>query len=669
MQIELSRSGRQSQKVFDRFSLNARLLHPACVALLLSVAMTSAARAQAVNVVTAADSALLIVTPATCATACPDSVRIEWRYGGQYVTRKIRRTAVDTARVERIPSNSDFSDTARLVVTPLPPGRNAVNIAAFVAPIVVANTATTAAPTAATNDAARQPVSTGGAAASTSTGAQPPAPETAPSAAVPAYVSTTIVGSFVSPTAPATFSVAYPTMSGKIRRVTASHDLQATLNAVQPGEEIVLANGATFTGNFVLPAKTGAGWIVIRGEAPLGAQGIRIDPKQLAGTAIVATNNSEPAIRTAPGATHWRLVGFQIQHNAGAAYNYGIVVLGRGDERSLALLPTDIVLDRMYVHGSITDGNSRCLAFNGIRLAVVQSWITECHAKGADAQGVGGWGGPGPFLIENNRIEGSGQGVMFGGADPSIDNVSPSDIVIRRNYFYKPLSWGRGRWTVKAAFELKHARRVLFEGNVIENHWADAQTGFALLFQTLANNNRAWAWTTVQDVMVQNNIIRNSTSGVNVLSRVAYNGGILPSNPTSRVAIVNNLFENVGRDPIANTSGIALQLLSDLVDVTFAQNTTTIASGRLQKMISFDAKPEKRTTISDNIFPPADYPMTGNSTGAGTQTLNAFMPGGIFRSNAMPGALPKDYPAGALSPSARGANMALIRTATAGVEK
>lgn len=636
-----------------------------CLAPLLFVTMTSATQAQAVSVVTVADSALLIVTPAACSAACPDSVRIEWRYGGQYVTRKIRRTVVDTARVGRIPSNSDFSDTARLVVTPLPFGRNVMNIAAFVSPVAITN----ATATAGTNDVARPPVSAGATPVNTAGSVPTSTPSPVSDNPPPAYVSTPIVGAYVSPTAPSTFSVAYPTMSGKIRRVTTGHDLQATLNAAQPGEEIVLANGATFTGNFVLPAKSGAGWIVIRGEGQLGAPGNRVDPRQLAGTAIVATNNSEPAIRTAPGASHWRLVGFQIQHNTGAPYNYGIVVLGRGDEKALALLPTDIVLDRMHVRGSTTDGNSRCIAFNGIRLAVVQSWITECHAKGADAQGVGGWGGPGPFLIENNRIEGSGQGVMFGGADPAIDNLSPSDIVIRRNYFYKPLSWGKGRWTVKAAFELKHAKRVLFEGNVIENHWADAQTGFAILFQTLANNNRAWAWTTVQDVLVQNNIIRNSTSGVNVLSRVAYNGGTLPSNPTSRVAIVNNLFENVGRDPIANTSGIALQLLSDLVDVTFAQNTTTIASGRLQKMISFDAKPEKRTTIADNVFPPADYPMTGNSTGAGTQTINTFMPGGTFRSNAMPGALPKDYPSGALSPGARGANMALIRTATAGVEK
>ena len=33
---------------------------------------------------------------------------------------------------------------------------------------------------------------------------------------------------------------------------------------------------------------------------------------------------------------------------------------------------------------------------------------------------------------------------MFGGADPTIPNLVPSDIEIRDNYFFKPLSWKVG---------------------------------------------------------------------------------------------------------------------------------------------------------------------------------------------------------------------------------
>ena len=44
-----------------------------------------------------------------------------------------------------------------------------------------------------------------------------------------------------------------------------------------------------------------------------------------------------------------------------------------------------------------------------------------------------GWNGPGPFLIENNYLEAAGENVMFGGSDPSIANLVPSNITIRRN--------------------------------------------------------------------------------------------------------------------------------------------------------------------------------------------------------------------------------------------
>ncbi|MEO7997433.1 MAG: hypothetical protein ABI852_08315 [Gemmatimonadaceae bacterium] len=634
--------------------MNFAQLAKSLVVLGVASVMARPVLAQSLRVVAQGDSALLIVSLSACATTCPDSARIEWRYGGQYLAHKIRRATVDTARFVRIQGNSSYSDTARIVVTPLPLATSAIALAAFVAPIAVVS-----APATAAASGAATPTTTGGSASNTSQSNGPPA----------SYISTPVTGSFVQPTAPATFSTTYPTITGRQRRVLAGQDLQAVLNAAQPGDEIVLANGATFTGNFVLPPKTGAGWIVVRGDVAISAPGTRIDPKMLLSAGTIVTNNSDPAIRTGPGASRWRLVGFEISHATGARYNYGIVVLGRGDELSVDLMPTDIVLDRMFVHGSTTDGNSRCVAFNGKRLAVIQSWLTECHAKGADAQGVCGWGGPGPFLIENNRIEASGQAVMFGGADPRVTNLSPSDIVIRRNYFYKPLTWGRGKWSVKAAFELKHGRRVVFEGNVIENHWADAQTGFAILFQTLADNNRSWAWTTVQDVVVQNNIIRNSTSGVNILSRVAYHGGTMPTNPTSRVAVVNNLFENVGADPVSRRPGIIVQLLGDLVDFTFANNTATLESGRANKSISFDGPPATHTTLSDNVFPPSAYAVTGNATQQGTPTLNAFMPGGVFRNNVLPGQAPNIFAAGAVTSSARGANMSLIRQATAGVVK
>ena len=49
------------------------------------------------------------------------------------------------------------------------------------------------------------------------------------------------------------------TPTGKTIAVTSGGDVQAALNAAQPGDVITLAAGATFTGSFTLPNKTESG--------------------------------------------------------------------------------------------------------------------------------------------------------------------------------------------------------------------------------------------------------------------------------------------------------------------------------------------------------------------------------------------------------------------------
>jgi hypothetical protein len=92
-----------------------------------------------------------------------------------------------------------------------------------------------------------------------------------------------------------------------------------------------------------------------------------------------------------------------------------------------------------------------------------------------------GSNGPGPYLIANNYLEASGENIMFGGADPYIANLVPSDITIRQNYISKPLSWRGQAWIVKNLLELKNAQRVTIDGNLIENNWAAAQPGVAIV--------------------------------------------------------------------------------------------------------------------------------------------------------------------------------------------
>ena len=105
---------------------------------------------------------------------------------------------------------------------------------------------------------------------------------------------------------------------GEIVRVHAGDDLQAALDAAQPGDQVMLDAGATYTGNFVLPKKTGEGTIVVRPRRLVGLpEGHRAGPEDALAMARIRTPNAAPAVTTAPGAHNWRFIGIEFGLGAG----------------------------------------------------------------------------------------------------------------------------------------------------------------------------------------------------------------------------------------------------------------------------------------------------------------------------------------------------------------
>jgi hypothetical protein len=101
-------------------------------------------------------------------------------------------------------------------------------------------------------------------------------------------------------------SFEFPAVTGKSHRVGAGDNLQRALNRAERGDEIVLAAGATFSGNFVLPTKTGTaanGWIVVRSEqlAQLPAMGTRVAASHATLMPKIVTPNTAPALKTSEG--------------------------------------------------------------------------------------------------------------------------------------------------------------------------------------------------------------------------------------------------------------------------------------------------------------------------------------------------------------------------------
>lgn len=229
-----------------------------------------------------------------------------------------------------------------------------------------------------------------------------------------------------------------------VRLVRAGENLQAALNAARPGDELRLAAGATFSGNFVLPVTAGSSTITLRTDLPdasLPGANQRVTPATAAAFAKIVSPNTAAALRTAPGAHHWRVMFIEFPSTR---EGYGdIIQLGDGSsaQSDLSQVPYEIVFDRVYIHGHPLHGQKRGIALNARHVTIRNSYISDIKAVGADSQAIGGWNGPGPFSIENNYLEAAAENFLLGGSDPPIPNLVSEDVLVRYNHMSRPMAW------------------------------------------------------------------------------------------------------------------------------------------------------------------------------------------------------------------------------------
>lgn len=430
----------------------------------------------------------------------------------------------------------------------------------------------------------------------------------------------------------------FPTLGRHTIHVPAGGDLQRALDQARGGDLITLEARAVYRGPFHLPAKEGTGWIVVSAPLPgLPAQGRRIDPSY-ASVMPKLVASSGAVLAADRRAHHYRFVGLDIAP-ADGVFLHALVQLGH-DDVGVETLPHHLIFDRCYLHGDATRGGRRGIAMNSRQTAVIDSYLSDFKERGADSQAIAGWNGDGPFKIANSYLEAAGENIMFGGADPTIRDLVPADIEIRQNHLAKPMSWKIGHeafagaeWTIKNLFELKNARRVLVDGNLFEYNWPQAQNGFAILF-TVRNQDGRAPWSTVQDVVFANNVVRHVAAGVNMLGR----DDNYPSQRLERLEIRNNLFLDVGG---SWGSGRLFQLLDGTSDVLIDHNTALQTGGLLS---GGDDAPHTGFRFENNITLHNRHGIAGSGTSAGLPALDRYFPASVVRRNVIVGGSASEYP-------------------------
>ena len=239
---------------------------------------------------------------------------------------------------------------------------------------------------------------------------------------------------------------------------------------------------------------------------------------------------------------------------------------------------------------------------------------------------------------------------MFAGGEPLIKDLEPTDNEVRGNLMVKPLRWKKNEpgyegtpWTVKNIFELKNARRVVVEGNVMEHSWEEAQSGFAVLF-TVRNQDGKAPWAVVEDVRFVNNIIRHSGSGLSLMGH-DNNRPRDQSQETKRILIRNILWEDIGGERWGG-KGILFQMIEGSSDVNIEHNT-----GLHRGYTLFSMGPaHRRFTFRNNIAPHNEYGIFGNDVGVGVAALDAYFPDAVVTENVLAGGEASRYPEGNVFP-------------------
>ena len=421
----------------------------------------------------------------------------------------------------------------------------------------------------------------------------------------------------------------YARPSGRTIPVNAGGNFQAALSSAQPGDTIVLQAGATFTGPFNLPRKGEGGWIYIQSSAYqlLPPPGARVAPSDATNMAKLVTPSGPYLISLAQGAHHYRFVGIEMTPSPNVFLG-AILNLGLGGERSVGDLAHHFVIDRCYIHGDPTVGSNKGVAMNAASVAIVDSHISDLKSTGnPDTNAVWVYNSPGPIKLLNTYLEGAGENVMIGGAVPTIADLIPSDIEIRRNHIAKSPRWRGSGWKVKNLLEMKSGNRVLIEGNVLEYSWADAQAGYAFMLTPRVDTGN---WTTVSDITIRNNVIRHVGSA---LGASGFEGPPMLHH-SKNVLIQNNVWSDVGTPGWGD--GILFMISNGIANVTI-ENNTAVHTGHI---ILVDSGSEIMPGFAyrNNIQPHNAYGVYGG--GVGSSALKRFFPAAVFEKNVIAGPWP-----------------------------
>lgn len=432
---------------------------------------------------------------------------------------------------------------------------------------------------------------------------------------------------------------AAPAYSATIH-VPVGGSLAGAITAAKCGDTITLEPGAVYQtpSGYVLPAKgcaseaeritikTAGVSVTSRNQCTATYGGIPLAKVQ-------STANMAQTFKTDDHADYWTLEGLEI--TATGTNGYGMIRIGEDVETVADNLPVGVALIGNYIH---KDGEERRgVGYNAGAFTARWNCIKNFRETGSDSQAIAGWNAIGPCLIDDNYLQASSEPVLFGGSDPAINGLIPSDCVITRNTIEQNPATCKKGFNNKNILELKNARRFRIEDNDLRYSCVDAQDGWGVLFTT-QNQSGGCPWCVVSDIVFRYNRIRDVSSCWTISGRDAEGD---PSGVMSNILVEHNLC--VTNVAAMGPGGFCFGISSSPMAPFVIRRNTCINEGTFMQVSGRRGGPSTGVVFEDNIGRHGGYGVTSDA-GVGTPTFTYYWaPGYVFNGNVLAGGIEAGY--------------------------
>jgi len=407
------------------------------------------------------------------------------------------------------------------------------------------------------------------------------------------------------------------------------------------------------TNPFTVPATVDrTGWLIIRptthGSLNL-TRGVRIQEADEANLFTLQSPNATEMLRIGDNCTKVWIIGMKTTDVLPNQVNFNHVTVRPSTYSSnQSPVPQDIYFDHCWFKGNTRPegGSIRGVYWTAFRTAIMDCRFTDFR------KGPHGGSGQSPqesqaiytpqggqfYYIYNCFLEAAGEtylsgGVALAGQDPSLN---PRDIYFKQCVFTGRLTWCKTHpdyagldFAHKNLFEIKRGIRILVDGCIFKDGFADDQAGIQIVLKSTnqsGDNLNSYS----DDVQMIHCWGYNMQRTWNCISISANNPALVPplihqSKPSDRHHILENLFERInlpGLAPNNPGSGYLMETANNATNTVWERNTTVMNGGPnltgavlAGRMTNFE--------IIDNIFPQGKYGITGTGTQEGNASINA----------------------------------------------